>query len=160
MPRQVTILKKQHFQSSNNKTKWPRQVCELILDCDILDFCIFCIFCIFCTFFIFRLLSSSPFQKHITSQVCHLFLYQSLYLFLCLCLYLYFLRPYLKLIILRILQSSPFQKYITPQVSLLLPLFVSVFEFVSVYVFVFASVFEFSSKFGQLTSWAFRKCMV
>ena len=34
----------------------------------------------------------------------------------------------------------------------LLPLFVSVF--------VFVSVIEFSSEFGQLTSWAFRKCMV
>ena len=132
-------------------------------------FCIFCvlcryciiiyIFCIFCIFFIIRRLLSSPFQKHMTSQVCRLFLYLSLYVYLSLCLslYWYFLRPCLTQIIFRILLSSPFQRYITPQVPQLLPLFGSVFVLVSVFVFVFFSVFEFSSEFGQLASWAFRK---
>ena len=61
-----------------NKTKWPRQVRELILDSDseILDFWsfdkkynveIFCKFSIFCIFFVIRLLLSSTFHKHVTS---------------------------------------------------------------------------------------------
>ena len=84
----ITFLWEHSFgRKKSNKTKWPRQVRELILDSDseIIDFwsfdekndgeifgiscifCIFCISCIFCTFFLITLLLSSPFQKHITS---------------------------------------------------------------------------------------------
>ena len=57
------------------------------------------IICIVSIFSIIGLLLSSPFQKHMTSWVCWLFLYLSL------CLSLYFLRPCLPRIIFRILSS-------------------------------------------------------